>query len=257
MRKRAAPFVLSVLILSACTPSCLRKAPIRLVIGTHHVSLRIAEDWIQERKCRHSKPGKEYLNYGYEYTFHHDLARISLADIGPVTPDAYLREIYEARELFRQGQLKKAHAVLWRLYQHSALPRLHHIQKDTESWRFILDGGLHRKLEAEEVESAYQTVIKDVEALDTPKMSRIVEYALPNIRPGVHTEILDQHPTVINGHQGIRLDSWDRISHNQRKSHLFILNQGNLLIIQMVYGNYLEIKPVFDKMVNSLEFYPN
>lgn len=54
--------------------------------------------------------------------------------------------------------------------------------------------------------------------------------------------------------EAARVDTWDRLNHTQRKRHVFILNNGNLLVIGMGLGRFAEMEKVFDTVVASLRF---
>jgi hypothetical protein len=59
----------------------------------------------------------------------------------------------------------------------------------------------------------------------------------------------------IDGLPAMRIETWDRLTHDHRESWLFVINRGNLLVLRMEMGRFARMQPAFDAMVNSLEFH--
>jgi len=217
--------------------------PIRLSIGMHDVALQVPEGWL-------------HFDHGREHRFQRDIAQISLADTGPATREAYLREIGHARELFRRNQASDAQTQLDRLRQRSAFLSARQWQNLRRVWRIARDGGLELDVAPEDVEAAYSVLLDEVETLETVDLATIVERALPDLDHGAQRDVADQHPVMIDGRTGMRVETWDRLSHAQRQSYLFVLNDGNLLVARMELGRFEDMKPAFDALVDSLEIHP-
>jgi hypothetical protein len=227
----------------ACATVQEEPPPVRLTIGVHDIALRVPEGW-------------QHLDHGLEHRFHRGLLHISMADIGPVTREGYLREIDHARELFRNNQAEDAKAHLGNLQLRSAFPGTRQWEAISDSWYVARDGGLRRKTPWYDVEAAYDVVVKAVERLQTPDLPTLVERVFSSLDTGVHREIAEQHPVVIDGRPGMRVETWDRLSHDHRKSCLFVLNEENMLVARMEIGEFAEMQPAFEVLANSLEFPP-
>jgi hypothetical protein len=116
--------------------------------------------------------------------------------------------------------------------------------------------GLEGDLDPQDVETAYTAVLTQVEMLPTLALPEIVERALPDLDHGAQRDLAEQHPVVIDGRQGLRVDTWDRLSHDHRKSYLFVLNEGNLLVARMELGEFSDMQSAFGALVDSLEIRP-
>ena len=61
---------------------------------------------------------------------------------------------------------------------------------------------------------------------------------------------------MIDGREGMRVETWDRLSHDHRKSYLFVLNEENLLVASMGLGQYSVMQAAFEALAGSLEIHP-
>ncbi len=68
-----------------------------------------------------------------------------------------------------------------------------------------------------------------------------------------HREVAERNRTEIDGCIGIHLETWDRLSHDHRRSFLFALNQGNLLVVRMEMGRYADMAPAYETLLSSLK----
>jgi hypothetical protein len=224
--------------------ACAQQAPKeQWTIGVHDLSLTVPAGW-------------DHLDHGLEHRFHRELSQISLADIGPVTPPAYLRQIEHARELFRNDQALDARAHLDRLNLRSAFTSARRWEEFAESWKVARDGGQKLGTTPFEVENAYAEVLRQVARLATPELDILVHRALPELDHGAQRDVAGQREVEIDGCPGMWVETWDRLSHDHRQSYLFVLNGGNLLVARMELGKYPEMQPAFNALVDSLEIHP-
>jgi hypothetical protein len=218
--------------------------PVRVSIGAHDVAFRVPEGWL-------------HLDHGLEHRFQREIAQISLADYGPVTAEGYVREIERARELFRRNQVLDARAHLDRLHLRPAFDDAGDWKDFTRWWRVVRDGGLGRNVEGADVEGAYIWVLSEVEALRSPDLDAIVEHVLPDLHYGAHRDVAERQPVEIDGRAGMRVETWDKLSHDHQKSYLFVLNADNLLVARMELGEFAVMQPAFDTLVETLEIHPS
>ena len=59
---------------------------------------------------------------------------------------------------------------------------------------------------------------------------------------------------AVDGRGALLIDTWDRLNHTQRFRHVFVLNEGNLLLARMELGRFEEMEAAFDDLVASLSF---
>ena len=244
MSPRATVAVLVLLLTTACSPAPEPPQPVRFTVGLHDISLLEPKGW-------------EHLDHGLEHRFHKNLNSISVADNGPVTRDGYLREINHALALFRQERLEDASAHISSLPLRSVLLNPRQWDAVSDAWYVAVDGGLRKPVTTNDVELAYRALLEQVEELETFDMSALVERIMPTLYAGAHREVAEQTPVVIDGRHGVRLETWDRLSHDHRSSFLLVLNNDNMLVIRMELGGYGEMQPVFDALVESLSLNPD
>lgn len=99
-------------------------------------------------------------------------------------------------------------------------------------------------------------MVEEIEALESPSLAVIVERMLPDLDHGVQREVAKEQKVIVGGREGVRLESWDRLSHAHGRSYLFVLNEGNLLVARTELGEPAKLKPAFESLVASLEIDP-
>lgn len=211
-------------------------APKPLTVGVHEVELVVP-------------PGWQHYDHGRQQRFEHGIEQISLTDLGPATPGGLQREITHARELFRRGQREDARAHLAGLRLRSAFPSVQRWESFMGPWRQIRSGGT---ADPEALEQAYTEVLAQVAALPTPDMATIAARALAELGHDERRDVASERAMAVDGRQALLVDTWDRLSHASRKRHVFILNEGNLLVARMELGTFAEMEPAFEALMASL-----
>ncbi len=210
-------------------------------IGIHPVSFQTPKGWV-------------HLDHGREHRFHRELAQISAADLGPVTAAGYLRELRHAHRLFRDYRYEDAAAHLKSLDLLPAFPDEHLRKRFFRSWRKAMNGGRSDDITHADAVVAWEYILEEVERLPEPDLAVLVQNRFPAIETAAHREIAERTELEIDGRAAIRLESWDRLSHDHRQAFLFVLNQGNLLMFRMEIGEYAELKTAFETLAGSLTF---
>jgi hypothetical protein len=226
-------------LLCACAPAHEPpRDPIPLTVGVHDVELLVPHGW-------------QHYDHGREQRFENGFPQITLTDMGPATPEAFVREIAYARELYRRGQIEDARARLLRLRLRRAFPSEQRWKEIEERWNVVWGKGGFLDLRL--VEQAYTTVLARVTALPDPDLPAIARVTLEEIGHDERRDVAEQEPLVIGGRDALRVDTWDRLNHDLRKRHVFILNQGSVLVARMELGRFAEMEAAFDALVASLE----
>jgi hypothetical protein len=241
---RATIMILGILLTTACGPEPVTREPVRFTVGLHDVSLMEPEGW-------------EHLDHGLEHRFYKELNSISVADIGPVNRAGYLRELNHALELFRAERLEDAKAHLGNLHLRWKLFSTREWDEISDAWHVALDGGLTKPVSTNDVELAYHALVQEIELKKPSSMADLVERLMPTLFSGTHREVGEQKQVEIDGRPGFRITTWDRLSHDHRNSFLLVFNNDNLLVIRMELGQYDEMQPVFDALVESLSLNPD
>lgn len=230
----------SLLFAGACSTSPTEPESLALNIGVHRVQLIVP-------------PGWQHIDHGREHRFEHGQSRVSLADMGPATRDAFLREIDHARDLFRRGQQEDARALLSELRPRPLFPSEQRWSTFQAAWREIRrKNRAGRPLDAETVERSYAEVLAEIDSLPQPDMGTLAEAALESLGHDERYDIALEEARAIDGHEALLVDTWDRLSHDHRRRHLFVLDEGNLLVARMEMGRFEEMAAAFDALVASI-----
>jgi hypothetical protein len=230
------------LLATACARVPEAPPSTRVDIGVHVVSFRLPEGW-------------EHLDHGREHRFHRELSRISVSDHGPVVSEGYLRELRRAHELFRDHRLDDARAQASGLDLRPAFPDVDRRKAFFDSWWTALDGGRSKNINRGDAEVAWEYVLREIERLPEPELDDLVDRLFPLIETAAHREIAERVPSELDGRPAIRLETWDRLTHDHRQSFLVVLNEGNLFVLRMERGTYAQMKPAFETLAGSLAFH--
>ncbi len=219
-------------------------SPTRVDIGIHEISFLVPQGW-------------EHLDHGREHRFHRELSQISAADLGPVTREGYLRDLRRAYQLFREDRIDDADAHVGGLDLSPAFPEGKPRNEFLESWRKALDGGRSTSISWGDAQIAWEYILEEVEFLpdSAPDLATLVKDLFPSIETAAHREIGAQNPVELSGRPAIRIETWDRLSHDHRQSYIFVLNEENLFLLRMEMGPYAEMKPAFEALAGSLAFH--
>lgn len=244
MSARVAIATAAILLTVACGTQPVNREPARFTVGLHHISLMEPEGW-------------DHLDHGLEHRFQQGLNSISITDIGAVTHDGYLREIDHALGLFRQDRLEDARAYLGDLHLRWKLFSPREWEEISDAWHVARDGGLTKPVSTNDVELAYRDLLEMVASKKTEPLAELVHRIMPDLFAGTHREVAEQEQVEIDGRTGFRITTWDRLSHDHRRSFLLVFNNDNLLVVRMELGDYSIMQPVFDAMVESLSLNPD
>jgi hypothetical protein len=230
------------LLAAACARTPEAPPPVQVDVGIHDVSFQVPEGW-------------EHLDHGRQHRFQRDLSQISATDLGPVATEGYLRELRRAHQLFLDDRLDDAFAHLSGIDLRPAFPDAQRRRAFIESWRKARDGGRSTDVTRHDAVVAWERILGEVERLPVPDLAALVEERFPSIETAAHREIAERSPMQISDRPAVRIETWDRLSHDHRQSFLFVLNQGNLFLLRMELGPFGEVKPAFETLAGSLEFH--
>jgi len=244
LRRFSPAVALICLLTTACArpPEAPAPIPARVDIGIHHVSFLVPLGW-------------EQLDHGREHLFHRDLSKISAADLGPVTREGYLRDLRRAYQLFREDRFDDARDHVSGLDLSPAFPEGDQRKEFLQNWWKALDGGRSTSNSWDDAQLAWEYILEEVEYLPDTDLAALVENLFPTIETAAHREIAAQDPVETFDRPAIRIETWDRLSHDHRQSFLFVLNEENLFMLRMEVGKYAEMKPAFEALAGSLEFH--
>jgi hypothetical protein len=205
--------------------------------------VRVPEGWL-------------HLDHGNEHDFQRGSDHVTIVAIGPVSRDACMREVRHAHGLFRDGQPEDARVHLERLDLRPAFSDAKRWEAFKRSWRVIATRFPAREPTRAQVEAAYIEVFREVDRLEDSPLSALAERVLPDLDASTHRAIADRRELAIDGRDALRIDTWDKLSHDHRRSFLFVANRGNLLAVRMGLGRFADLQPAFETLVETLEIHP-
>jgi hypothetical protein len=60
----------------------------------------------------------------------------------------------------------------------------------------------------------------------------------------------------LDGRDALQINTWQRLTHDLRRRHVFVVNRGHLLVIRTDMGRDEVLGPAFDELVRSFSFAP-
>lgn len=223
--------------------SSKQPSPGTLTVGRHQVRLVVP-------------PGWQHFDQGSQHRLEKGQSHIHLTDLGPVTREGILREIERSRDLFRQDKLDDARESLMHVQLRGAFPSETRWSAVERPWKALLRLGPEVELDSQTIEGTYVEVLAHVDALPARDFETITVAALAELGHGAMRDVAEQRPMVVDGRDAIRVETWDRLSHTARKSHVFVLNDERLLVLWMDLGRFEQMQEAFDALVASLELPP-
>lgn len=211
-------------------------------VGRHHVRFVVPKDW-------------EHLDHGRQQLIRHEEWQISLTDLGPATGDGMVLELGAARELWLEGRRKDAFERVRELrspaLELAASPQL------SEFWRPWYDVTYVReRADSASIGLAFDSLLTRAREFPEPAPDVLVGYvlALTNDRPG--REIASQRRRTIHGSDWTIVDTWNRVSHEDRSRFAFLEDHGFLLALATEQGPIEALSPAFDSILESCEVTP-
>lgn len=198
-------------------------------------------------------PGWQHYDYGNAHRIERGLSQISLTDLGPVTREAIRREIESSRRHFGLGRNQDARDMLLGLELREAVPDERTWNQMKKPWQVLRRLGTKNDPDPLEIEDSYLILLAQVDSLPSRDLEQIALAALPRVGHDPMRGIAEQRPQLIDRRDGLRIESWDRLSHGMRQSYLFVVNDGRLLVVRMELGSYPEMTEAFEALVSSLE----
>ena len=210
--------------------------PMIVDIGVHRVSLVVPDGW-------------QHYDHGLEHRLENPDGDLVLTDLGPVSADGYRAVVLEARDLARRGQREEAKQLLKGLAGRLALGD-DPLRTELEE---CLDA-VWRDNPPATVDAAFASFLDDLERLPEPDLATLSAVVLGDFDHGPRRDIELQGRLILDGREAYRIRTWQRLTHDGRRRHVFVVNRGNLLVIRTEMGRDEVLGPAFDTVVRSLAF---
>jgi len=210
--------------------------PVTVDIGAHRVSFVVPEGW-------------QHYDHGREQRLETSDGDIVLTDLGPVAAEGYRTVLVAVRELMRKGQREDAQVALRGL---SRAPMI-----DDAGLRSALDGGLDAIRDDRpfrEVEAALASVLDRLDRFPEHDLVSLATASLAGFDHGPRRDIEREERLILDDRDARRILTWQRLTHDHRRRHVFVVNRGHLLVIRTDMGLDTVLGPAFDSVVGSLVF---
>jgi len=210
--------------------------PMTVDIGAHRVSLIVPDGW-------------QHYDHGREHRLETGEGDLVLTDLGPVAADGYHTVILEALDLTRRGQRVEAKQLLNRLAGGHAV--------GDDALRAALEECLNAVWRDEPLataEAAFASLLDQLDRLPEPDLATLASVALADFDHGPRRDIERRGRLILDGKEAYRILTWQRLTHDGRRRHVFVVNRGNLLVIRTAMGPDEVLGPAFDAVVQSVVF---
>lgn len=205
-------------------------------VGVHEVSFSVPDGW-------------QHYDHGREQRLESSEGDIVITDLGPVAADGFIRVVVDAREVCRGGRREDAK----------------HLLRGLQPWRGIDDEQTRREISDDldpvfrdrpeaEVEHAFDAVLSRLDNLPPPDLSSIADEVLNDLNHDSRRDVERREKLRVDGRDARRIVTWQRLTHDHRRHHVFTINQGNLLVLRMDVGVEAILEPAFATVVRSMTF---
>lgn len=207
--------------------------PVVATIGVHNVSFVVPEGW-------------QHYDHGREQRLETGDGDIILTDLGPVTAQGYEMVVVDARDRYRRGHREDAKQALETIEQSKWID-------DTDT-KEMLSREIAAILQDRQVEQAFTALGVQLERLPQPDLSSLANRALLDLNHGPRRDIEREEKPLVDGRDARRIVTWQRMTHDHRRWHVFVVNNGSLLVIRTSVGLEEILGPAFATVVGSLTF---
>jgi hypothetical protein len=229
----------------AATVGCAsnqRAVPRVVDVGRHRVRFAVPTGW-------------EHLDRGRQQLFRLGETRLSLEELGPATRQGIVREVREAKQLWREGQWMVAFARV----NNMSSPTLRYASSDQRldfyrEWNNVTY--VPAAADSAAIGPAFEALIDGAAELPALSDASLLQYALERTFDMRRMEIARQEKKSIHGVDWTEVEVWDRVSHLWRLRLACVERDGDLLVLSTEMGRSELAGPAFDALLASVELLP-
>ena len=100
----------------------------------------------------------------------------------------------------------------------------------------------------------FERITLEDSRLSGRNLEKSAEIALVQFREDGRREVASSRHVLVGGRDALAIDTWDHLSHEFRKSYVFVNNQGDLLVIYMMQGRFEAMDAAFGELLASVAF---
>ncbi len=210
--------------------------PVTVDAGVHRISFVVPDGW-------------QHFDHGREQRLETSDGKVVLTDLGPVAAEGYRTVFLRARELYRKKQPEDAMHLMRSLGRG---PQINNAELRTALAVHLNVDWADRS--AAEMEAAFDALLASLERLPEPDLASLATAFLAELDHGPRRDIEREELRNLNGRPARQIVTWQRLTHDHRRWHVFVLNRGNLLVVRTGLGLETVLGPAFDTVVRSLVF---
>lgn len=238
-RRAAGPGRIALIVIVAglaggCSGS--QTPPTTVQVGHHPLRLVTPRGW-------------EHLDHGHEQLFRNGEAALRLTDLGVGAREGLANELREARSLWLAGRKRDAFTLVSTLHR----PPVRFL----EFWRPWADVTfIPGASDSAAVGRALETLIHQAEDLPEAPVEIITVHVMRYLHNADLHEVTRRDSLVIHGSRWLVIETWDRLSHLQRRRVGILENRGYLLTLTTERGAFEQTIGAFDSLLASIELAP-
>lgn len=221
-------------LLAGCGVS--EPTPTTVQVGVHRVSFAAPESFV-------------HYDHGREQRFERTEGDLVITDLGPVTAEGFGRVLREARDLSRAGRREDAVTLLRDLRLRRAFSNEGDRRDAVQAVDRIAGG-----LSTPEIDAAYDSLEDLVDRLPPPGLPELAHAELADLGHDERRDIEREERLRLDGRDALRISTWQRMTHDLRRRHVFTVDRGNLLVIRTDVGRDEVLGPAFEELIRSFAF---
>jgi hypothetical protein len=228
-------------LLIAAAPGCTRHAPAKLSMRVGHHLVRCVPP-----------AGWEHLDHGRKQVFRREEMEIFLADLGPANREGLERELEAARRIAEAGRVLDAFERVRELEGPPLF--LASWQQRAEFWRVwngvVLYGDRAGRAA---IEGGFESLLAGAALLPAVTPDGLVAYALHRVTETPRRELAHKARRAVGGREWIDVETWDRVTHLERRRLACVDDHGYLLVLGIERGPIVLTAPVYEALLGSIE----
>ena len=221
---------------------CSGTKTITVDVGSHRVRLTVPKGW-------------EHLEHGRSQILRQGESQIALVDLGPATREGIVREVGAARAMWLSGRRKDAFERVRKI----GGPSLAYAAPDqvTGFWRPWWEmKALGDTADSATVGAAFDSLAARAVLLPPDSPQAMARFALDRTSNPERHEISRQSRRLLHDISWVDIETWDRVTHLDRRRLALRVNGGNLLVLYIERDPLQVANPVFEEVLLSIQTLP-
>ena len=241
--KRLATLALSILCLIAL--GCSRQAEeVRqeFRVGVHQASFTSRVAW-------------QHVDQGDQHLLRRGEVELVVQDLGPVGREGIRRELERACALWLAGKVGEAHTAMRMIpvsQEHFNTPL--HKTEFWETWSEVSRAPEY--LDSVSVELRFRRVYEAVDSLRSRNVDALIADALKVMGEDHRRSIAGKVRSNLNGREVWVVETWNRLSHENRERFAFVFDDGYLLVLRTGRGPWPNTSRDFEEVLKTLRIAP-